>query len=344
MDRRTLLLSFVMMMVAAWSQPQPQPQPPALPPASLNVLREAGWQAAPPAEGEWSAWTLGEARLAWRSWEPSMDGARWRLNQEEARYLQSEGQACLGLARGWALATVGIDDPEEVLTALATTLSDNGTVWKTAGQSVLGRPIEVVRLGSGPNRTLVFGVFHGDEPAGEVACRRLVEYLVKTPSELAGRSVVICPVLNPDGLAAQTRVNANSVDVNRNFPAKNWTSEGEGTRYWGGPGAASEPETQVVMQLLSRFVPDKIVSIHAPLHNVNYDGPAADLAQRMSRLNGYKVEPDIGYPTPGSFGTFAGREGGIPVITLEFPEGDGLAMWLENKQALLEAIRYEQKD
>ena len=34
----------------------------------------------------------------------------------------------------------------------------------------------------------------------------------------------------------------------------------------------------------------------------------------MSALNGYVVEPDIGYPTPGSFGTFAGREGGIAAV------------------------------
>lgn len=335
----------LLMMVAAWSQPaEPgEPGPPSLPAATLDVLREAGWQVAAPEEGEWAVWTLGQARLIWRAWNPVMMGTRWRVGREEARYTAGDGEGMLGLERGWMFDLLGSEDPEEVLTCLASTLSLDGSVSKTAGQSVQGQPIEVIRLGTGQNRTLVFGVFHGDEPAGEIVCRRLVEFLAKTPEELAGRSVLVCPVLNPDGLVANTRVNANQVDVNRNFPAQNWTSEGEGTRYWGGSRPASEPETQAVMLLLEGFRPDKIVTIHAPLHNVNYDGPAAELAKRMSGWNGYVVEPDIGYPTPGSFGTYAGREKGIPVITLEFPEGDGEAMWLENKQALLEAVRYEQE-
>lgn len=341
MSFRAALLSFLMI-VTAWSQPLDS-GPPSLPAASQDVLREAGWEPSPAEEGEWEAWTRGQARLSWRPWTPTMEGARWRVGKEEARYTAGDGEGMLGLERGWLFDVLGSEDPEETLTCLATTLSIEGSVSKVVGQSVHGQPIEVIRLGTGDNRTLLFGVFHGDEPAGEVACRRLAEYLVKTPSELAGRSVLICPVLNPDGLLANTRVNANQVDVNRNFPAQNWTSEGEGTRYWGGAQPASEPETLVVMMLLKSFAPDKIVTIHAPLHNVNYDGPAAQLAKRMSAQNGYVVEPDIGYPTPGSFGTYAGREKGIPVITLEFPEGDGNAMWLENKQALLEAVRYEQE-
>jgi protein MpaA len=270
-----------------------------------------------------------------------MAGVRWRLGQEEARYTFADGQAALGLERGWVLQSSGVENPEEELLCLATSLSCDGTVWRVVGYSVQGRPIEVVRLGNGPDRTLLFGVFHGDEPAGETVLRRLIAYLIKTPSVLSGRSVTICPVLSPDALAAETRVNAHQVDVNRNFPAQNWTSEGEGTRYWGGPQPASEPETRAVMLLLDSFAPSKIVTLHAPLHNVNYDGPAAELAQRMSALNGYKVEPDIGYPTPGSFGTYVGRERGIPTVTLEFPEAGGEAMWLENKEALLEAIGYD---
>lgn len=336
----------LMLTWTAWGQPAPDQAepPPSLNPATVDHLRDDGWLAVPALEGEWSAWTRGQARLAFLPWTPSLEGQRWRLGQEEARFSASDDMAMLGLERGWGFQIAGSENPAEVLAALATALSPDGTVSSTVGHSVQGAPIDAIRLGNGPNRTLVFGVFHGDEPAGEVACRRLVEYLMKTPSQLSGCSVLVCPVLNPDGLAAGTRVNARGVDVNRNFPAKNWTSDGKGTRTWGGPAAGSEPETQAVLGLLESFQPSKIVSIHAPLHNVNYDGPAADLAKRMSLKNGYVVEPDIGYPTPGSFGSFAGRERGIPVITLEFPEGDGQAMWLENKQALLEAISYDQEE
>jgi protein MpaA len=53
---------------------------------------------------------------------------------------------------------------------------------------------------------------------------------------------------------------------------------------------------------------------------VNYDGPAETLAQKISDIIKYPVEASIGYPTPGSFGTYAGVERQIPTITLELDE------------------------
>ena len=94
------------------------------------------------------------------------------------------------------------------------------------------------------------------------------------------------------------------------------------------------------MDLVEQHKPDRIVSIHAPLEVVNYDGPARALAERMSVHNGYPVSGDIGYPTPGSFGNYAGVERNIPTITLELPRGGFDAMWEPNKKALLEAITY----
>ncbi len=322
---------------------------PTLPSDLIIELVRSGWTEVPSEKvGEYS-WTRGDGlRLRWEPWQPIGLGVRWKLGSEEARLIETDdGGLLLGFQRqgGWALVLHGqsVMKMTEEMKALAISLSRDGTVRRTLGFSVENRPIDCIRMGNGPNKTLFFGVFHGDEPAGEPVLRRLVEYLVKNPEILEGRSVEICPVLNPDGLARKTRVNANLVDVNRNFPAANWTSDGKGTRYWGGPRAASEPETMTVVELLESFAPTKIVTLHATLHNVNYDGPAAELAKRMSALNGYVVEPDIGYPTPGSFGTFVGREKKIPTITLEFPEGEGEAMWRENKEALLEAIRYEVK-
>ena len=339
--KRLQLLFWALLCLTVWADPETPAQPPSLPPVTEDVLSELGWQETAPSQGEWLAWQRGEDRLTLAPWQPVLEGSAWKLGAENARFSQREGALQLGLARGWAW-TVSADGPRalEDLLALGTTLSADGTVRRFFGQSVQGTPLEVVRLGTGSNHTLFLGVFHGDEPAGEVALDRLIEYLVKKPETLAGQSVSICTVVNPDGLRAGTRVNARKVDLNRNFPAKNWDGEGNGTRYWGGPKAGSEPETKALLSLLESTQPDKIVTIHAPLHNVNYDGPAAELAKRMSRLNGYPVEPDIGYPTPGSFGNYIGRERKVPTITLEFPEGDGKAMWLENRSALLEAIRY----
>ena len=53
---------------------------------------------------------------------------------------------------------------------------------------------------------------------------------------------------------------------------------------------------------------------------MNYDGNAKQIAEKISNIIGYPVEKSIGYPTPGSFGTWAGIEKNIPTITLELDE------------------------
>ena len=63
-----------------------------------------------------------------------------------------------------------------------------------------------------------------------------------------------------------------------------------------------------------------ILTLHAPFKVVNYDGDALEVAQKISKIIGYPIEASIGYPTPGSFGTWAGIEKGIPTITLELDE------------------------
>ena len=66
----------------------------------------------------------------------------------------------------------------------------------------------------GCKNILVIGVFHGDEPQGEYLINK---YLKENDSNL-----MFIPCLNPDGKNLKTRQNANNVDLNRNFPTKNW--------------------------------------------------------------------------------------------------------------------------
>jgi protein MpaA len=205
------------------------------------------------------------------------------------------------------------------------------------GRSAGGRTIGLERYGSGSDVTLLLGGFHGDEPGGSYLLGLLGDWLGAHDACLLGRSVVLVDIVNPDGLAARTRVNADRVDLNRNFPTHNWKLTAH-DRNWGGPQPASEPETRMLIDVLRRVQPARIVSIHAPLHMVNYDGPALDLAQAMAALNGYAVSADIGYPTPGSFGTYAGVERHIPTITLELPDQPLPYLWETNRDALLAAV------
>lgn len=143
-----------------------------------------------------------------------------------------------------------------------------------------------------------------------------------------GNNLLFIPCLNPDGMQNNTRTNANGVDLNRNFPTKNWgenkgenaTCDDETTSYYGGKSPASEIETQFVIDIIEKYNPKLILTLHAPYKVVNYDGAAQEQAQLISKIIGYPVEESIGYPTPGSFGTYCGVERNIPTITLELDE------------------------
>jgi protein MpaA len=205
------------------------------------------------------------------------------------------------------------------------------------GTSVKGQPLTMYVFGDGPDVTFVFAAIHGDEPTAAYVGQRLLEVLRAWPDLDPGRTVALLPLANPDAVAAGTRANANGVDCNRNFPASNWK-----TRPWGransGSRPGSEPETAAVMQAVETLKPARIVSIHSGLRCNNPDGPpeAGELAAVLARHNGYPVQASVGYPTPGSFGSWAGNDLGIAVVTLELPRhSNGEKAWAENREGLL---------
>ena len=212
--------------------------------------------------------------------------------------------------------------------------------WQAWAASVEGRILYVLELGEGEKTTLILGAFHGDEVLSGRLVYRFSEYLFKEMRHRLRCRVVLMPVVNPDGLVRGKRTNANGIDINRNFPTGNWESNTASPHNFPGYQPGSEPETRAVMQLLEAYRPHRIVSIHTPLEVVNFDGPAADLARRMSRWNNYPVQADIGYPTPGSFGTYAGIERNIPTITLELGEASLKEVWQKNWKSLWETLIY----
>ncbi|MBI4717196.1 MAG: DUF2817 domain-containing protein [Planctomycetes bacterium] len=191
------------------------------------------------------------------------------------------------------------------------------------GRSVEERPIcAYVRGDSARKTVLVLGGFHGDEPKSVRLSLRFVELLRGASQAAAPGRWVVIPLVNPDGLVRRKRRNARGVDLNRNFPTKDFAPGSPRSRMFGGSVPASEPETRAVLTAVRRFRPGAIVTIHsigAGRFCNNFDGPARALAQAMARRNGYPVRGSIGYPTPGSFGTWAGREHLIPTVTLELP-------------------------
>lgn len=222
--------------------------------------------------------------------------------------------------------------------------------WKEIGRSVEDRPIHRVDFGTGDDVTLIIFCFHGNERCTPRMGFELTALLHEQPHLVQpGRRAIVVPALNPDGFAADSRWNANGVDLNRNYPTSNWGQQPENARRQVrfGDAPASEPETKIVLELLEELDPDKIISIHQPLECNNPDGEAGiPLAEIFGKYNGYPFKMDIGFPTPGSFGTYAGKELGIPMVTLELPRGEPNEpiydeMWDGNRQAFIDIINYE---
>lgn len=209
-------------------------------------------------------------------------------------------------------------------------------------QSVEGREIVLYLSGPdapGPLDTLIMGAFHGDEPESAVVTTAFLQTF--DPAAFGKKQIGVVPVVNPDGLQRRQRVNTSGVDLNRNFPTRDWEEQNRETIYYSGPKPASEPEARFILEILEAYPPAKIISIHTPYKVINYDGPAKDLAESMSQVNGYPVTADIGYSTPGSFGTYVGKERNIPTITLELPEeGFNDDELHKNVQALHTAIHW----
>jgi protein MpaA len=187
--------------------------------------------------------------------------------------------------------------------------------FETLGRSSEGRPIVGRRFGGAAPPLLIFGGIHGDEPASVAA---LVELAARLPSPAP--PLWLFPAVNPDGLVRGAKNSARDVDLNRNFPARSFTTA-HAPGYSPGPAPLSEPETRLIAELISQERPRGAVAVHAPFACVNYDGPAAAWAAAVEAACGWPARSDIGYPTPGSFGSWLGTDGGVPVLTLELPPG-----------------------
>ena len=204
------------------------------------------------------------------------------------------------------------------------------------GKSTEGRPIRGRRFGGQGVGLLVFGGIHGDESATVEASIALASHLMG--GRLLATPVWLLPAVNPDGVVRGSKNSARDVDLNRNFPALSFTTA-HAPGYFPGPAPLSEPETRVIADLLAREPIGAVVAVHAPFACINYDGPAAAWAEAVATACGWPARGDIGYPTPGSLGSWLGIDRGVPVLTLELPPGPLAGFRAQAAAALDEAIR-----
>jgi protein MpaA len=191
------------------------------------------------------------------------------------------------------------------------------------GKSVEGLPLTVYLPDAGGAEILILAAIHGDESETTVAVSEALRCLPRGELRAA---VILCG--NPDGMLRGTRGNRRGVDLNRNFPTSNWKPEpvfyksrandARDIALSPGAAAASEPETEALLSLLAELRPRAVVSLHSALACVD-DSGASPLGRQLADRCALPFLTEIGYPTPGSMGTWAGEQG-LNLVTLELED------------------------
>jgi len=190
---------------------------------------------------------------------------------------------------------------------------------RVLGHTRLGLPILAHDFGpQGPSLLLLGGV-HGDEIEGVTLMRHLLSSWTNSYKYNFGSWLI--PEVNPEGVLLKTRTNSAGIDLNRNLPTKDWTAEVQNPRYTPGPSPNSEPENQILTHVIQTLKPFLIISFHSWKPVILINGDCDQEAQLLSQHCGYEARRDIGYPTPGSLGTYSGIEKNMPTITFEIERG-----------------------
>lgn len=123
--------------------------------------------------------------------------------------------------------------------------------YEKLGESTLGKGIYKVTAGSGSTKVLIWSQMHGNESTGTKAVFDLLKFMQQPgvfqelrDHILMNCTIIIVPILNPDGAEVYTRENAPKIDLNRDIIAQ------------------KAQETLLLLRLLKEFKPEYCFNLH----------------------------------------------------------------------------------
>lgn len=212
-------------------------------------------------------------------------------------------------------------------------------VQQSVGRSVLGQSIVATSIGDGPRAVVVIGGLHAGFAPGTVdVVEQAATYYVDRPDEVPDEvTLYFVANGNPDATYApgewEGRVNANGVDLNRNWDCR-WVEDAKWRNIAfqgsGGPRPFSEPETQSLKSFLEDVGADAVIFYEAKARGglvspgVCSGTPkvSTDLARTYGRGSGYEVADfeDLTNQELNGDGTNWLDQAGIPAIAILLPE------------------------
>lgn len=154
------------------------------------------------------------------------------------------------------------------------------------GTSTEGRPIEMVKIGSGPQRMLLYALPHPNEPIGAMFIQFLLDELVENEELRAGRSWYMLPCVDPDGTVLNEGWFAGPYTI-RNYARHFYRPRSVEQVEWTFPIQYKTfsydkpiPETRALMAALELVSPHFVYSLHnagfgGVYYYISHDAPAA---------------------------------------------------------------------
>ncbi len=305
--------------------------------------------------------------LSWKDGELIFEGFLTAENNRKFTYIDRDVE--IGMVYAYWMAgaegdptgpvAVKVRDPEvwwsqkRISEEIADIKSEYPNLVRTecVGRSVQEREIQALYIGSANPSIALIGAVHAGESGAELILPAIKRFLSERGDLLSRVGIAVIPVVNVDQRESLTcgtpwylRTNANGVDLNRNFPV-NWetveygyglVSSDPDSATYRGQFAASEPETQAVLNFLRNNTYDAVFSFHCLAsicgmsflaavcgqEDKDYSAKCAKFAtpygRSMAQDNTIRTEQMMTFGTSaGSIPAWCYKNGGIPAFDLE---------------------------